>query len=111
MLPDDIRSEVKTNLKGRTILILIELAYQPIKNSHQTYLSEKLNIPRQTVHDELIRLRDMGYIQLYNSFELLDDIRFKFYSLKKKGIIFLHILKETIAYSISHINNEEIIQY
>ena len=105
IFPDDIKNEMKSFIKGKTVLILTELAYQPLENSHSAFISEILSIPRQTVSDEIKRLTQQKYIQPAMNHKTLIDARFKYYTLTKKGILFLHLLKESIRVTLMQVHN------
>ena len=102
IFPPDIQSELKSDLRGRTVTILVELAYQYPKNAHVSYLAKALNIPQSTVTVEIKKLQLLQYIEPVINPKTLHDNRFKFYSLTPKGIIFLHLLKESISLSLAH---------
>lgn len=57
IFPQNIQSDMKSTIKGRMVLLMIEIAYQPLLNSITSYLAKILGIPRQTVNDEIKRLR------------------------------------------------------
>lgn len=99
-----MQAELKSDLRGRTVSILIELAYQYPNNAHTSYISKMLKIPQPTVTVEIKKLQLLQYIQLAITPTNLQDNRFKFYSLTPKGIIFLHLLKESISLSLAHMN-------
>ena len=48
------------------------------------------------------KLLEMKYIKQFMSSEILVDTRYKFYTLTEKGLIFLHLLKESLSISILH---------
>jgi DNA-binding MarR family transcriptional regulator len=102
LYPEDIKIEMKSHIKGRTMLLLIEIAYQGPKKSNSKYLSDMLSIPQSTVTKEVKKLLEMNYITQFVSTDILFDTRYKFYSLTEKGLIFLHLLKESLSMSILH---------
>ena len=97
VFPPDIQKDMKTSIKGRAVLILIEIAYQDLPNSNTSYIAKMMNIPVQTVNDEIKRLTNMNYLQLKISAITLIDTRKKNYALTHKGLVFLHLLKETLT--------------
>ena len=103
IFPSEIQTELKSELRGRTVTILIELAYQYPQNAHASFIAKTLNIPHPTVTVEIKKLQLLQYIQLVITPDSLQDSRFKFYSLTPKGVVFLHLLKESISLSLAHI--------
>lgn len=95
-----IREDMTSAIRGRTVLILTEIAFQKSENSYTTFLSKALNIPSQTVSFEVKRLSELEYIQEHRTINTLKDTRMKYFEPTQKGILFLHLLKETIAYSL-----------
>lgn len=108
IFPKDIKYDLKSHFKGRTILILIEIAYQPLPKSNITFLSKVFKIPNQTTSDEIKRLLTMDYIQPRVSSLTLLDSRKKNYSLTHKGLVLLHLLKESLTNTFTKMNWEEI---
>lgn len=100
LFPPQIRKDMTSDLRGRSVLILVELAYQSQENAFSKYFSKVLNIPHQTVSFELKRLNELEYIQILQTPKTLQDTRFKYYQLTQKGTLFLYLLRETIAYSL-----------
>jgi len=106
IFPPDIHHELKTEIKGRSVLILIELAFQSSSNSYSGFIAKELQIPQQTVSDEIKKLIKLDYIQNFISKDTLLDTRFKYFTLTSKGIIFLHLLKETLSIAIMKMNKD-----
>lgn len=100
LFPPDIRNDLTGDIKGRSVLILIELAFQGPENRFQGFLVKNLKIPQQTVASELKRLIDLEYVREFKSTDTLLDTRYKYYELTHKGLLFLHILKEVITNSL-----------
>ena len=100
ILPDDISSEMKSGLRGRTLLILVELAYQYPENSYLAFIASNLDISKQTASREIKQLENLGYIEQDITFDNLVDNRFKYFKLTQKGVLFLHLLKETLSVTI-----------
>ncbi|MHA1983518.1 MAG: hypothetical protein ACW967_04110 [Candidatus Hodarchaeales archaeon] len=107
IFPQNMQNEITSEIRGRTVLVLVELAYQPSNHAYLGYIAKVLNIPRQSASFELKRLTKLGYIQNRQEYSTLQDVRFKYYELTQKGILFLYLLKETLAYSLiqAQINN------
>ena len=105
VFPPEMKLELGSELRGRTVLILIELAFQETNKTNISNLSNILNISHQTVSNEIKRLLSIEYIQPHMSIESLTDSRYKYYALTTKGIVFLHILKESLTQALIHIDN------
>ena len=100
LYPEDIQIEMKSQLKGRTILILVELAFQGPMKSNTKLISNTLQIPQPTVTKELKRLLELKYIKSFVNTNVLEDNRFKYFTVTEKGLIFLHLLKETLSLTL-----------
>lgn len=101
--PPDIQNDFKKNIKGRSVLLLIEIAFQPLENSHISFLIQVLNIPQSTVSDEINKLVSLEYIKTVVTSTTLKDIRYRYYSLTHKGYLFLLLLKESLTTSLTKI--------
>ena len=100
-----LQNELKNNLNGRSILLLMELAIQGPKKSNLKFISNILNIPPSTMAKEIRKLMNLDYIkQNFYSEKFLDN-RFKFYSLTKKGISFLQLMSCFLCLTNIHLNN------
>ncbi|MHA2110436.1 MAG: hypothetical protein ACW98W_03095, partial [Candidatus Hodarchaeales archaeon] len=108
VFPADMQQELKSDLRGRSILILVELAYQAPNNSHASFISELLHIPLSTVIFEIKKLMFLQYIKILVNPQTLQDNRIKYYILTPKGIIFLHLLKESVTLSMHNMNKQDI---
>ncbi|MHA2102652.1 MAG: right-handed parallel beta-helix repeat-containing protein [Candidatus Hodarchaeales archaeon] len=106
VFPPDIQHEMKSSIKGRTVLMLIEIAYQPITNSNTSYLAKILDIPQQTASDEIKKLNELEYLRPFVSKKTLIDTRKKSYSLTQKGVVLLHLLKESLTVTITKMQKE-----
>ena len=104
--PDNLKNDMKSFIKGKSVLILTEIAYQPLVNSHSAYISDILDIPRQTVSDEIKRLLQLQYLTPVVNQTTLLDARFKYYKLTTKGILLLHLLKESIRVTLMQVHRE-----
>ena len=103
MKGEDLHNELKSDLRGRSVLILVEMAFLNPQKSNASYLSDKLNIPLSTIIFEIKKLLKLEYIQLTISTETLLDNRVKYYSFTSKGIVFLKFLNETITRSVENL--------
>ncbi|MHA2339117.1 MAG: right-handed parallel beta-helix repeat-containing protein [Candidatus Hodarchaeales archaeon] len=98
--PEDIREELISSIKGRSVLVLIEIAYNDPETTNPAYLSKILNIPPSTLTSEIKKLQKMNYINPYISKRVLEDPRYKNYVISEKGFRFLTLLKETIKITL-----------
>ncbi|UCE13131.1 MAG: right-handed parallel beta-helix repeat-containing protein [Candidatus Heimdallarchaeota archaeon] len=105
--PDDYRVELKTKLKGRTILTLIEIAFQYSEDANLTKLSQALDIPASTLSDELKKLIKLNYLDFHVTPQVLHDGRYRHYIITSKGISFLKILKSALELSIRRAKEKE----
>ena len=101
--PETYRQELTTLIRGRSVLVLIELAYLPYTKSNISSLAQDLVLPRSTVHNEMKLLMELGYITLYQTTETLQDTRYKYYTLTERGAQFLLLLKEIIQNTLTKI--------
>jgi DNA-binding MarR family transcriptional regulator len=107
IFPPNYRNDLQSSIRGRTVLILIEFAYQELENSHPSYIAKSLNLPRTSVFNEIKQLLKLEYIQSTISPKTLEDSRFKYYSLSRKGIVFLYLLKETLNITIMQMQKDK----
>jgi parallel beta-helix repeat protein len=105
--PTDYRSELKSELKGRTVLTLIEIAFLYAEEANLTILAQNLDIPPSTLSDELRKLVKLNYLDFHVSPQVLHDGRFRHYIITSKGISFLKILKSALDLSIRRIKEKE----
>jgi parallel beta-helix repeat protein len=98
--PSDIRENLKSGMKARTVLTLIEIAFQYADETHPMFLSRILDIPPSTLSAELRKLTELNYIEFHVSPKALEDGRFRNYTITPKGVSFLRILKGALELSI-----------
>lgn len=101
--PPTIRHDLKSGMKGRTVLTLIEIAYQYPDGTNPMTLSKLLNISPASVSNEIKRLTRLQYIESYVSAKALQDGRYRYYSITPKGSIFLQSLKGALDITISRL--------
>ncbi|MHA2227437.1 MAG: NosD domain-containing protein [Candidatus Hodarchaeales archaeon] len=102
-----IREVLTSNMKGRTVLVLIEIAYHYPEETHPARLADTLNIPSSTFSREINRLIELDYVEPYISPQVLQDGRFRNYRVTPKGVAFLDTLKEALALSIDRLREKE----
>ncbi|MFX1424643.1 MAG: right-handed parallel beta-helix repeat-containing protein [Promethearchaeota archaeon] len=101
--PSEIKDDLVSGLKGRTILTLIEIAYQDPSETNLVKLAQSLDVPLSTLSKEIKRLNDLKYVETFVSPKVLYDARFKNYIITPKGFKFLFILKEALRITISRL--------
>ncbi|MFX0184807.1 MAG: hypothetical protein ACFE95_17125, partial [Candidatus Hodarchaeota archaeon] len=104
--PSDIRDNLKSGMKARTVLTLIEIAFQYADETHPMYLSRILDIPPSTLSAELRKLTELNYIEFHVSPKALQDGRFRNYTVTSKGVSFLRILKGALELSIKRMKEK-----
>jgi parallel beta-helix repeat protein len=100
--PSDVQETLKS-IKGRTALVLIEMAYQDLLETNLTKLSQSLNIPPTTVSDEIKKLVNLDFIESDVKPSLIQDARFRYYNITSKGFLFLSSLKGALELSIKRL--------
>ena len=105
--PNDIRKDLRTQMKGRTVLTLIEIAYQEPSETNPAKLSKSLGIPPSTLSKEIKKLRTLGYINSHISDQVLNDGRFRNFAITPKGVDFLSILKVALKITIDRVKEKD----
>lgn len=97
------QNELKSAIKGRTIIVLIELAYQNPSETNPLKIAEKVGIPLSTFSKEIKKLVDLNYIENHISNQVLLDARMRNYRITVKGYEFLLILNDILKRTITQI--------
>ncbi|OLS24204.1 MAG: hypothetical protein HeimC3_21030 [Candidatus Heimdallarchaeota archaeon LC_3] len=105
--PADIRSDLHSGLKMRTIMTLTEIAYQNPTETNLIEISKILNIPKSTMSDEMKKLIDFGYIEYFITTKVITDARYKTYIITSKGLKLLHMLKNVFQLTINQIKEKD----
>ena len=105
--PSDIKEDLRSGLKWRTVLTLIEIAYQDPSETNVVKLSKSMDIPRSTLSKEIKRLTDLHYIESFVTTKTLRDARFRNYTITPKGFKLLYILKEAFKLAIARIKEKQ----
>ena len=105
--PADIKKDLHSGLKWRTMLTLIEIAYQDPSDTNPAQLAQNMDIPRSTLSKEIKRLTDLEYIESFITSKVLHDARFKNYVITPKGFKLLFILKEAFKLAIARIKERQ----
>ncbi|UCG00635.1 MAG: right-handed parallel beta-helix repeat-containing protein [Candidatus Heimdallarchaeota archaeon] len=109
--PADIKKDLRSGLRWRTILTLIEIAYQDPTDTNPAQLAQSMEIPRSTLSKEIKRLTDLHYIESFISDKVLRDARFRNYAITPKGFKLLFILKEAFKLAISRLKEKQEVFY
>lgn len=98
--PSDFQDDLRTEMKGRTVLTLIEIAYQDPSETNPAKLAKSLNIPPSTLSKEIKKLLGLQYIETHISNQVLGDGRFRNFAITPKGFTFLSILNDALKITI-----------
>ncbi|MFX0116542.1 MAG: hypothetical protein ACFFB3_18485 [Candidatus Hodarchaeota archaeon] len=107
--PLHIRSDLR-EIKGRTVLTLIEIAYQNPIETNPTKLAKALNIPPSTLSNEIKKLIDLQYIEEHISPQILSDGRFKNFRITSKGFKLLILLNEALRVTIDQLKENNSVE-
>ncbi|MHA1946252.1 MAG: right-handed parallel beta-helix repeat-containing protein [Candidatus Hodarchaeales archaeon] len=99
--------DILKSMRGRTALILIEMAYQDMRETNPTKISQSLNIPPTTVSDEIKKLIGLEFIEFYVKPSAIQDARFRYYNITSKGFSFLSSLKGALEISINRLKKKK----
>ncbi|MHA2274849.1 MAG: hypothetical protein ACXAC2_03745, partial [Candidatus Kariarchaeaceae archaeon] len=95
--------EILKSIKGKTALVLIEMAYQEVRETNPSKLSKNLNIPPATISNEIKILLELGFIESYIEPSHIEDARFRYHNITTKGFSFLYSLKGALEISIDRL--------
>ncbi|MFX1252152.1 MAG: hypothetical protein ACFFCZ_11150 [Promethearchaeota archaeon] len=104
--PSTIRDELQQDIKGRTVLTLIEIAYLDPSETNPAKLAKSLNIPPSTLSKEIKKLVDLEYVETYISAQVLQDARFRNFKITPKGFTFLSILDNALKITIGRLKGK-----
>jgi parallel beta-helix repeat protein len=105
--PSEIKQDLRSGLKWRTILTLIEIAFQDPEETNPAKLAQSLNIPRSSLSNEIRRLIKLEYVESIATPKVLRDARFRSYKITVKGFKILYVLKETFKIAIARIKEKQ----
>jgi parallel beta-helix repeat protein len=103
----NIRIDLTSGMKGRTVLLLIEIAYYYPDKTNPAQLAKILDIPPSTLTKEIKRLVNLEYIESYVSQKVLQDGRYRNYTVTQKGVEFLKTLKGALELSIDRLREKQ----
>lgn len=109
-IPPDFQNDLRTEMKGRTVLTLIEIAYQDPSETNPAKLSKSLNIPPSTLSKEIKKLIDLKYVEMFISTQVLHDGRYRNFIVTPKGFSFLSILNEALRGTIDRMKGKGIVK-
>jgi DNA-binding MarR family transcriptional regulator len=101
--PSDFQYDLRSEIKGRTVLTLIEIAYQDPSDTNPAKLSKSLNIPLSTLSKEIKRLRKLNYVETHISTQVVQDARYRNFRITTKGFHFLSVLNTALKVTISRV--------
>ncbi|MFX0090630.1 MAG: hypothetical protein ACFFBD_02615 [Candidatus Hodarchaeota archaeon] len=104
--PSDIREDLQHNIKGRTVLTLIEIAYLDPSETNPAKLARSLNIPPSTLSKEIKKLIDLQYVKTYVSAQVLQDARYRNFTITPKGFTFLSLLDNSLRIAIDRLKRK-----
>ncbi|MFX0183655.1 MAG: right-handed parallel beta-helix repeat-containing protein [Candidatus Hodarchaeota archaeon] len=105
--PSDIKNDLRSGMRWRTIFTLIEIAYQDPSETNPVKLAQSLDIPAPTLSKEIKKLKELHYIESFVSAQVLRDGRYRSYTITQKGFRLLYILKETLKLTITRLKEKE----
>jgi DNA-binding MarR family transcriptional regulator len=106
--PSEIKQELQSKIKSKTIFTLIEIAYQDPTETNPAKISKSLNVPPSTLSREIKKLISLNYLQPYISDVVMLDTRLKNFQITEKGFIFLQNLKNALNSTIAQFKEREI---
>ncbi len=103
IFPQNLRHDLQHNMKGRTVLTLIEMAYLGPHETTPTKIAKSLNIPLSTLSKEIKKLETTGYVETYLTTQMLQDARLKNFVITKKGFELLSNLDTALKIAIERL--------
>ena len=101
--PNEIKKDLLSGLKGRTLLTLIEIGFQDPSETNLVKLAQNLDIPVSTLSKDIKQLNKLKYVETYVSGKVLRDARYRNYTITPKGYKFLLTLKEALKITINRL--------
>ncbi len=109
--PMDFKEDLQGGMKWRTILTLIEIAYQDPSDTNPKKLATSLGLPLSTVSGEIKKLKMLNYIEAFVSAQVMRDGRYRNYTITQKGYELLYTLKETLGMAITRLKEQNEINF
>jgi DNA-binding MarR family transcriptional regulator len=101
--PTDFQYDLRSEIKGRTIITLIEIAYQNPSDTNPAKIAKSLNIPQSTLSKEIKKLKELDYLQTHISKQVVLDARFRNFEITTKGFHFLSLLNTALKVTINRV--------
>lgn len=105
--PSDMRNEISSKIRGKTIFTLIEIAYQDPTKTTPSNISKSLNIPPSSLSREIKRLVALNYLETHVSDIVLQDGRLRNFKITPKGFYFLSRLNNALKITIDRLKLRE----
>ncbi|NHJ39926.1 MAG: winged helix-turn-helix transcriptional regulator [Asgard group archaeon] len=96
-------NELKYEISGRTVIVLIEIACQNPIETNPKKIAKRVGIPVSTISNEIRKLIDLNYIKSYISNQVLLDARKRNYTITKKGCEFLLALNDVLKTTLKQV--------
>jgi DNA-binding MarR family transcriptional regulator len=106
--PIEFRENLIKKFSGRTVLVLIEIAYINPGSRNPGLISKNLEIPLSTISKEIKKLRELEYIQYYITNDNLFDARERNFTITPKGFRFLFTVNEFLKITLKQIRERNV---
>ena len=101
--PTDFQYDLRSEIKGRTILTLIEIAYQNPSDTNPAKIAKSLDIPPSTLSKEIKKLKELDYLQTHISTQVVQDGRYRNFQITSKGFHFLSLLNTALKVTLNRV--------
>ena len=101
--PTDFQSDLRSEIRGKTVLTLIEIAYQDPSDTNPVKLANSLNIPLSTLSKEIKKLRSLNYVDTHISNQVIQDARYRNFKITSKGYYFLFVLNTALKVTLNRV--------
>lgn len=105
IFPPSMKHDLLYHVKGRTVLTLIEIAFQNPADTAPSKISKSLNIPLSTLSKEIKKLVELSYVETSITNQMIQDARFKSFTITEKGYSFLINLDKALKIAIERVKN------
>ena len=107
LFPSEIRTEIETKIRGKTIFTLIEIAYQDPTETNPARISKSLNIPPSSITREIKKLLELDYLETHVTESVIKDARIRNFKITSKGFTFLTYLNGALKMTIDRLKVRE----
>ncbi|MHA2100557.1 MAG: hypothetical protein ACW99A_17925 [Candidatus Kariarchaeaceae archaeon] len=101
--PTNFQYDLRSEIKGRTIITLIEIAYQNPSDTNPAKIAKSLNIPPSTLSKEIKKLKELDYLQTHISTQVVLDARYRNFQITSKGFHFLSLLNTALKVTLNRV--------